>query len=165
MHTVPEILNAWRQELPDLPLKPKEISLRLNAVARQLDDIKRQCCASVDLNPRFFGLLAALRRSGAPYELTPGQISTSMLMTTGGLTDLLNHAQKKDLIKRTKDREDRRVVRIRLTKKGKRLIEGALERQLKMEARLFDPLNATESRELVQLLIKILPQDNPFDTP
>ena len=54
-----------------------------------------------DLNPAEFDVLATLRRSGQPWQRTPSEIRTLVLLTSGGLTKVLRQLQARGLVTRS----------------------------------------------------------------
>jgi DNA-binding MarR family transcriptional regulator len=154
--TIDAVLQAWRRERPDLEFAPKEISLRLRNLARELESIGGTSCESAGLPTRYFGLLAALRRSGTPFDLTPTQLCLDLRMTSGGLTNLLDSAEREGWIERRNDPKDGRVVHVRPTARGRRLIERAVETQLEREAELLSCLSKRDQMTLARLLAKVI---------
>lgn len=78
-----------------------------------------------DLNPAEFDVLATLRRSGQPWQRTPSEIRTLVLLTSGGLTKVLRQLQARGLVTRSTSGLDRRSKPARLTARGRRVIEAA----------------------------------------
>ena len=87
-----------------------------------------------------FDVLATLRRAGAPYHLTPGELSRSTMVTTGGMTKRLDRLEATGLIQREPDPRDRRGKLIVLTPKGSDLVDHAVEAHLENEERLLAAL-------------------------
>ena len=63
------------RERPDLDVRPLEVLSRVTRLARHLDRARRTAFAEHALEPWEFDVLAALRRAGNPYELSPGSSS------------------------------------------------------------------------------------------
>jgi hypothetical protein len=80
------VVEQWARERPDLDASPLEVSARITRVAHLLDTALRPPFAAVGLGNGDFDVLAALRRSGAPYELRPVELSHQVLVTTGAVT-------------------------------------------------------------------------------
>ena len=68
---VDRIVAAWRRERPDLDVAPLEVLSRVSRLARHLDLARGAAFAAHGLERWEFDVLAALRRAGAPYELSP----------------------------------------------------------------------------------------------
>ena len=83
---VDRIVSAWKRERPDLDVAPLEILSRITRVARQLDSARRNAFSHHGLETWGFDVLAALRRAGKPYQLTPGQLMHETLVSSGTIT-------------------------------------------------------------------------------
>lgn len=80
-----------------------------------------------DLAPAEFDVLAALRNAPAPHELTPKQLQDTLMITSGGLTKVMLQLEIRNLVIRSRHQTDQRVKPIKLTPKGKRLVEKAMK--------------------------------------
>lgn len=74
--------------------------------------------ARYDLSPAEYSVLATLRKTPAPHALRPADITKGMLLTSGGLTKVLNALEERGLIEREDDPNDRRGSIARLTTGG-----------------------------------------------
>jgi DNA-binding MarR family transcriptional regulator len=92
----------------------------------------------------WFDLLAALRRSGAPYELTPTQLMSATLLSSGGVTKRLDRLADAGLVERRPDPGDRRGSLVRLTRRGKSTIDRALVAHVANEERLLRSLSVAD---------------------
>jgi DNA-binding MarR family transcriptional regulator len=101
-----------------------------------------------------FDVLATLRRSEAP--LTPGELSRSMMVTTGGMTKLLDRLEAQGLIRREPDARVRRGRLIVLTDDGRALVDRAVEAHLQNEQRLLAAFSKAEREDLAALLRQLL---------
>jgi len=109
-----------------------------------------------EIQPGWFDLLAALRRSGPPYELNPTELMRATLLSSGGMTKRLDRLADAGLVMRRPDPADRRGTLVRLTRRGKALIDRALETHIANEEQLLAKLSRAERRQLDKLLRKIL---------
>ena len=71
---VDRLIEAWRRERPDLDVAPMEVLSRVSRLARHLDRARSQAFETHGLESWEFDVLAALRRAGKPYELSPGAL-------------------------------------------------------------------------------------------
>lgn len=78
------------------------------------------------LSPAEFDVLATLRSSMVPYELTPSDLQASLLITSGGLTKVMRQLEERQLVSRPRQKGDQRVKPVKLTPTGKRLVEKAM---------------------------------------
>ena len=105
-----------------------------------------------DLAGSDFDVLATLRRSGRPYELSPGALAQSTLLTSGTMTSRLDKLEKMGLLKRLPDKQDRRALRIALTPAGLKKTDAAVDAHVACQRALLDALDAKATKQLNQLL-------------
>src|SRR3954468_20289403 len=87
---VDEIVAAWQRERPDLDVEPVQVMSRLDRLADLLGERRVAIFARHDLRRHEFDVLAALRRSGDPFELTAGELTTQTYVTSGTMTSRLD---------------------------------------------------------------------------
>jgi DNA-binding MarR family transcriptional regulator len=149
---VDELLAAWRRERPDLDTDPLGVLSRVTRLAKYLDSARRRAFAEVGLETWEFDVLAALRRAGSPYALSPGQIGAQTLVTSGTMTNRVDRLEARGLVKRERDPGDRRGIRVVLTESGKRAVDLALEDLLAREREILAGLGIQQRRDLAGLL-------------
>src|SRR4051795_1345561 len=119
---VDRLVAAWRRERPDLELAPMEVLSRVDRIGHHLDVTRRRTFAEHALEPWEFDVLAALRRAGSPYELSPGRLLRETLVTSGTMTNRVDRLAGRGLVRRLPDPADRRGVLVRLTPAGRRTV-------------------------------------------
>ena len=149
---VDRITDAWQRERPDLDVTPLQVLSRVTRLARHLDLARRQAFAAHALETWEFDVLAALRRAGAPYSLSPGQLGTETLVTSGTMTNRIDRLEQRGLVRREPDPSDRRGVRVVLTETGRTTVDDALFDLIAREHDLLDTLPADAQSELADLL-------------
>ena len=122
---VERLVAAWSRERPDLDVSPLEVLSRVTRLARHLDRARRTAFAEHGLDVWEFDVLAALRRAGQPYVLSPGQLVTSTMVTSGTMTNRIDRLADRQLVERMPDPADRRGVHVRLTPAGKSRVDAA----------------------------------------
>jgi DNA-binding MarR family transcriptional regulator len=75
----------------------------------------------------------------AREPLTPSMLAALLLQETHSVSGLLNRLEDRDLITRTRDRQDRRVVWVGLTPAGRKVAEEAIGIALDI-SKEFDPV-------------------------
>ena len=153
---VDRITAQWRRERPDLDSRPMEVIGRITRLSALLQRELERVFAQHGLAGGDFDVLATLRRSGPPYRLTPGELSRSTMVTTGGMTKRLDRLESQGLIRREPDPRDRRGRLIALTDEGGALVDRAVEAHVQNEQRLLAGLPAAKRRELSALLRELL---------
>lgn len=150
------IVEQWQRERPELELEPLAIVGRLLRAAALVNSALGRGVAELGLQPGWFDVLAALRRAGPPYALNPAQLLKTMMVTSGGLTKRLDRLVEAGLVERSADPDDRRGTRVRLTPRGRAIIDRAIAVHVWNEAALLDGLTAAERQTLDGLLRKLL---------
>lgn len=149
---VDRLVEAWNRERSDLDLRPMEILSRVSRLSHHLDRARRQAFAEHGIEPWEFDVLAALRRAGAPYQLSPGRLIRETLVTSGTMTNRVDRLTTRGLVERQPDPSDRRGVLVRLTDEGRSKVDGALSGLLEREHELLAGLNVTNQNRLASLL-------------
>jgi DNA-binding MarR family transcriptional regulator len=157
---VDRLVSAWRREHPDLDVEPLEVLSRVSRLARHLELARREALGRLPLEQWQFDVLAALRRSGPPYEMTPGELMAETLVSSGAMTHRVDQMEAAGLVSRQPDPSDGRGVRVRLGPAGRTAVDAALRNLLEHERRLLEHLPASERAELAGLLRRLL---EPFD--
>lgn len=157
---VDRIVAAWSRERPDLDVAPLAVLSRVSRFARHLDLARREAFAGHGLEPWEFDVLAALRRAGRPYALSPGQLLTQTLVSSGTMTNRIDRLAGRGLVERGPAPRDRRGVLVRLTAGGRDRVDAALTGLLERERALLAGLDRDESQLLSDLLRRLV---MPFD--
>ena len=153
---VDELVEAWARERPDLDFDAVSVFSRISRLARHLDLARRQAFTEHGIETWEFDVLAALRRAGAPYELSPGRLLRETLVTSGTMTNRVDRLAARGFVERYPDPDDRRGVIVRLTAEGKSAVDGAFTALLRAEQELIADLPPAERHELADLLRRLL---------
>ncbi|HEX5561571.1 MAG TPA: MarR family transcriptional regulator [Nocardioidaceae bacterium] len=149
---VDRLVEAWGRERSDLDLRPMEVLSRVSRLAHHLDRARRAAFAEHRLETWEFDVLAALRRAGTPYQLSPGRLLKETLVTSGTMTNRVDRLEARGLVERLPDPRDRRGVLVRLTADGRRTVDGALDGLLGREQGLLAGLDPRRQQQLADLL-------------
>jgi DNA-binding MarR family transcriptional regulator len=150
------IIEDWRRERPDLDLSPMHIFARLGQVARLVETSVEQVLAHHQLRMGEFDVLAALRRSGPPFTLTPSALSTAVMMSRTGMTSLLDRLETGGLVARSLDPADRRSFQVILTDSGRQVIDATLTDHAANLRRLAAQLGPDDTATLTRILRHLL---------
>ncbi len=153
---VDDLVDAWARERPDLDLGPVEIFSRISRLSRRLDLARREAFEAHGIESWEFDVLAALRRAGAPYELSPGRLLRETLVTSGTMTNRVDRLEARGFVLRSPDPNDRRGVLVRLSPEGKSAVDGAFGALLEAEQGLLADLSEGDHRRLAGLLRGLL---------
>jgi DNA-binding MarR family transcriptional regulator len=157
---VDRIVEAWRRERPDLDVAPLSVLSRVTRLSRHLDLARRTAFARHRLEVWEFDVLSALRRSGEPFQLSPGTLVTQTLVTSGTMTNRIDRLVSHGLVERLPAPADRRGVPVRPTSEGLTHVDAALTDLLRVERDLLADLTDAERRTLADLLRVVVA---PFD--
>jgi DNA-binding MarR family transcriptional regulator len=153
---IDEIIAEWRRERPDLDPSAKEVVGRLVRLGDLCQRAYDEAFQPLGLSGADYGILAPLRRAGAPFELTPTELARRTLMTSGGMTSALDRLERRGLLGRRANPNDRRGSLVRLTSQGLELIDAAMAVHADVEHRLVDSLGDTERTRLASGLRRLL---------
>ena len=154
---VDELRGQWERERPDLAgLGAMALVGRINRASHLLSKGMRQVFAQFGLEQQEFDVLATLRRAGAPHELTPGGLLKSAMVTSGAITNRLDKLERKGLVERRPDPDDRRMVRVRLTPEGLELVDRVVVLHVANEERMLAALDEEDRRALDRALRRLL---------
>jgi DNA-binding MarR family transcriptional regulator len=150
------MLEQWRRERPGLDLSPLGVIGRISRISRHFELRIEERLANYGLNAAAFYVLAALRRSGHPYQLSPTKLYNSLLISSGAMTNRIDRLEAAGLVRRVPDPSDGRAVLVGLTLKGRKLIDFAIEGHNENERSLLSSITAQEADELAALLRRLL---------
>jgi len=106
------------------------------------------------LTPSQFGVLEALFHGGSMCQ---SELGLKLLRTGATMTSVIDHLEKNGLVERERSKEDRRFIRVKLTKKGQTLIERIFPQHAEViteELRVLTPAEQEELRKLCKKLGK-----------
>lgn len=152
---VDHLLDDWGRERPDLDASAMAVVGRLLHVGALVQTRADQRLRGHGISYTELDVLATLRRSGAPYRLSPTTLRKSVLLTSGAMTACLNRLEQRALICRSPDKADRRSLMATLTAEGVRLIDDAIATHFAEAARMIAGLAPAERTELAHLLRKV----------
>jgi DNA-binding MarR family transcriptional regulator len=133
-----------------------EVLSRITRLAHQLDRRRSAAFTAHDLESWEFDVLAALRRAGPPYQLSPGQLLQETLVTSGTMTNRVDRLATRGWVTREVQPGDRRGVLVRLTSDGRTVVDSALTDLLQAERSMLNGLDSAAQAELVAALRVLL---------
>lgn len=148
---VDRITDQWRAVRPDLDVSPIEVVGRVSRLSRLLDRRLAENFGRFGIADWMYDVLATLRRQGAPYELTAGDLVRQTMVTTGAITNRIDRLEERGLVERART-SDRRKVIVRLTAPGFGLVEEVVDSHLATEREILSALSPRQQHELARLL-------------
>src|SRR5258705_5210927 len=112
------VIDEWREQLPDIVGPSMALGKRVHRLALRLQEVVLNEPAAGGLTPAEYDVLSALRRAGPPFELKPSELASGLLLTSGGISNVLRRLQQDGLIERAPDAGDARVAWVRLSPAG-----------------------------------------------
>lgn len=149
------VLAQWSVQRPDVDTSPMAVLSRVTRLARLLERDLREFVGRYDLEPGEFDVLTTLRRAGSTHGMTAGAFLSASLVTAGAITNRIDRMEAKGLVRRVADAADRRVVRITLTDRGRRLVDGMLPEHMDNYARVLERLDH-DTRVVVADALRVL---------
>ncbi|HET6953224.1 MAG TPA: MarR family transcriptional regulator [Acidimicrobiales bacterium] len=148
---VDRIAGQWAATRPDVDVFPMTVIGRLSRLSRLVDRRLAENFARFGIENWMYDVLATLRRSGEPYELTAGDLVRQSMVTTGAITNRIDRLEQRGLVERART-DDRRKVIVRLTPQGLDLVDRVIGDHLATERQILSALSPRQQRELARLL-------------
>lgn len=152
---VDRIVEAWSRERPDIDFAPLQVLSRVDRLARHLDRSRRSAFTASGLEPWEFDVLAALRRTGSPYELSPKALLQQTLVSSGTMTNRIDRLVERRLVERRTDPHDGRGVLVMMTDAGRERVDVAIAELVADEADMLAGLSRADQERLGGLLRKL----------
>lgn len=119
-----------------------------NSVQARLDEgLKR-----LGFTENQFGVLEMLYHLGPLYQ---HQIGGKLLLSRANITLLVDQLGQRGLVRRQRDKQDRRKIEVSLTAEGRRRIAKAFPQHLERIVSVFSALTGGEQEELARLCRKL----------
>ena len=140
-----------------------ELSLviALHRANNKLDRKTSRLVGEYNLSLGQFGVLEALYHKG---NLTVGQVQEKILSTIGTIPMIVSNFVDKGLIRRCKDKKDKRKCILKLTPKGKKLIAEVFPKNEELILQEMQVLSDEEKTVLLELLKKLSMDNLQADT-
>ncbi len=152
---VDRIVDAWSRERPDLDFSPLQVLSRVGRLSRHVDRARKAAFAASDLELWEFDVLSALRRAGAPYQLSPKALLQQTLVSSGTMTNRIDRLVERKLVTRDADPSDGRGILVSMTPEGRERVDAAIRLLLVAESDLLDRLPKADQERLSALLRKL----------
>ena len=154
--TIDSMLEGLARELPAIDTRGLSVGSRILVLGKMVEKRLDDCLAPLGIQLWGFDVLASLRRSGKPFTQTPTELMGTCFLTSGAVTNRVNRLEKTGLVERQNDPNDRRSIKVRLTKQGFELVERAYQERVESMQAIFGVLNESEREHLVCLLRKLV---------
>lgn len=125
-----------------------EVLVRISRVYRAVKREFNRRLESRGLNYIDFLILMTVKES--PKSMV--YLAKEVLMTQAGITAAIDRLEEKGLVKRERDKEDRRIINVQITESGVRATEEAMQVYEEMASELMRDLGVEEKEKLIALL-------------
>lgn len=153
---IDRIVQQWNRERPNLDVSPTHVLQRISRI------FMLQSASFAAIFDRYgitfgeFEVLAALLRSGPPFQMSPTRLVDAVVLSSGAMTNRIDRVEALGLVERLPDPSDRRGTLVALTREGLKTVDAAVVDHLANEVRLLGALSANERRTIARLLRKLL---------
>ena len=153
---IDETVSSWGEQRPDLDFEAMGVALGINVVTAQYSEIYGDLIKSLGITLGEFDVLATLRRNGKRGVLTPKEIARVAMISPSGLTNRLTRLENMGHIDRQMDPTDRRSSLVRLTAKGAKTADVAIERLSAEMNEVFHGLNKRDLEAFTRVIEALL---------
>lgn len=123
---VEEMAEQWRRERPDVDPASMAVFARLSRAHVAASAAIDATLARYGIKRGEFDVLASLRRSSAPFRLSPGELARAMVLSPAAMTNRLQRLEERGLVSRGQRADDARHGVVQLTDAGRELVDAAV---------------------------------------
>ncbi len=150
-----QLLQRWSDLSPKVDMVGSQVSERIGRVALHLSRRQDEAFSHHGLNRGEVGVLYALRGIGPPHRLSPTQLSRILMLSSAGTTSRIDRLERRGLVTRRPDPDDRRGILVELTELGAELADAVVAVGAEASARMLSGLTTAELQALGHLLRKL----------
>lgn len=150
------VLGGWLAARPEFEMDALQVTARLSRIGPLLARRQEAVFEQYGLGRGEVGALSALRIAGPPYRLSPTRLGKGLMLSSAGVTSRVDRLERRGLVRRLPDPDDRRGVIVELTDKGLEVVDAAVAALTKSDRELLERLDPEEVRQLEVLLRKFL---------
>lgn len=152
---IDDILEQWSEERPELDTASLGVVIRVMSLYRAFVRQAGKALEPLGLELFEYDVMSALRRQGEPYALTPTQLAKATGLSTGAMTNRVDKLEDRALVRRQRNKSDRRGVIVLLTATGRQTIDDAIKLRLEAADKSLQSISANEKQQLAALLRKV----------
>ncbi len=133
----------------------QEATLALMAAASELRSNLDRVLAEANLTGEQYNILRILRGAGADGHPS-GEIGCRMLDRSPDITRRIDALEKQGLVTRKRSTDDRRIVRVHITKKGLTTLDSITPNVVAFDQKLMTNLSESDLHQLAALCEKLI---------
>jgi len=153
------VLGQWAHEHPELDLSAMAVIGEIVIASEFLRRGIQKLWAKVGLDFAALDVILTLRRQGQGQALSPSALAKEMMLSSAATTNRLDRLEKRGLIRRQNNPDDRRAIQVVLTSEGFSLAEEMIGPHVAAQQEMMSPLSEEERIQLRTLLLKIKSDD------
>jgi DNA-binding MarR family transcriptional regulator len=153
---VDEHVEQAVREFPGIDAAVEAVVARIDKLGRYLEKSVSETMTRHGLNEGEYKVLVKLRLAGPPFQLSPGELSDALLLSTGAMTNRLDRLEEDGLVRRRSEPRDRRGILVELTPRGRTTLDAAIQEQAAREVELLGVLSDREKATLNDALRKLM---------
>ena len=150
------VLEAWTSARPDLEVDALHVTGRLSRIGPLLARRQEAVFDPFGLNRGEVGALGALRVAGPPHRLSPSRLGKGLMLSSAGVTSRVDRLERRGLVRRLTDPDDRRGVIVELTDEGVEIVDAAVAALTTSDRALLAGFEPDELARFEVLLRKVL---------
>jgi DNA-binding MarR family transcriptional regulator len=150
------VLTGWRGARPELEVGALQVTGRLSRIGPLLARRQESVFSRFGLNRGEVGALSALRIAGPPHRLSPTRLGRGLMLSSAGVTSRIDRLERRGLVRRLADPDDRRGVIVELTDQGLEVVDEAVAAVTISDRQLLERLDTEEIAQLEGLLRKLI---------
>lgn len=146
------VIASWVAARPELDVDALQVTARLSRIGPLLAKRQEAVFDQFGLGRGEVGALSALRIAGPPFRLSPTRLGRGLMLSSAGVTSRIDRLERRGLVRRLRDPDDRRGVIVELTDEGLEVVDAAVAALAKSDRELLERLDPDEVRQLEALL-------------
>jgi DNA-binding MarR family transcriptional regulator len=153
---VDELLDQWATERPKMNVSSLGIVVRVQMLGKLLQQRTGDALKRHGLKHWEYDVLSVLIRQGGKCEMPATEIARAAMLTTGAMTTRVDGLAARGFVKRRQAESDRRSVLVRLTAKGKSVVNAAIDSRLQDANMALAKIPLKERRQMAASLRHLL---------
>ena len=149
-------IAMWGRERPEIDCSGKAITGRILRLSEFFMNAMNRNMIRFGVKYSQYAIIGTLRASGKPYRMSPSDLRSTLMITSGGLSNLLRKVEAQGFVRRVDDPTDGRGVIVELTQKGFELSEKAMIAQAELERTLVAALDPDEQEHMASMLRRLV---------
>ncbi|KYH35353.1 putative HTH-type transcriptional regulator YusO [Clostridium tepidiprofundi DSM 19306] len=133
--------------------KNASIELLLRKLCFIIKQNGRELLSDFNMTPPQFNALQIIISEG---EITISELSNKLYLAPSTITDIIDRMEKNNLVKRTRDTKDRRVVNVKAVEKGHSLINDVIKKRVDFIKKHSSELSIEDKENLIKYLSSII---------